>query len=161
MLQIFGVVLITVLCSVLVTSFCDGYDKTEYSYRDILTLLYVMKDKISAHSMPLSSILNVSIQLPYLSEIDFVETARESGFVYALENNRNKLMIDEQDYEMLYNFFLSLGCSTRSYVLENLSCTIKELEKKYEQTKALTIQKKKVSSTVIVCSFLILIIFLI
>ena len=70
MLSIFGFSLITVLCYLLLSSCCVRYEMIEHSYRDILILLNVMKEKISAHSMPLSAIMNLSIDLPYLSEID-------------------------------------------------------------------------------------------
>lgn len=161
MLSIFGFSLITVLCYLLLSSCCVRYETIEHSYRDILILLNVIKEKISAHSMPLSAIMNLSIDLPYLSEIGFIESVREEGFLNALESNRDKMIVDEQDYELLLNYFRSFGLSTRSHELENLCSTIKELERKYEQTKSLTSQRKKVSGTLIVCSYLILIIFLI
>ena len=161
MLIIIGVLLISFASFVLVRSFHCRYDKTLDEYEDLLLLLRYIRDKIANSSMHISNILSQNIELRSMSGTSFLKEARKDGLFKAFLKNEQKFNIDETIKIQLRDYFRVIGSDLLVVEIDKLTRVLEAIEGKYKIMCDESAVKKKISSTVIICSALLIIIFII
>ena len=139
----------------------DYFERVEGEYREILSLLYTIKQKISTSGQRLSVILSNADGYILLNEYSFLGDARSFGLYSSFEKNKHKFIMKKDDKIILSDYFRDAGKGMLRSELENVEICIKELEKSHEKIKAESPSKKKVHNTLIICTALLCIILIV
>ncbi len=158
MIVIIGILLLFSSAFVLCRMAYLFYDRKLCFYNEFIVLLYFLRQKMSSSSVGISRILEEISGTQTLREIGLIENAITHGLYISYCQNEDKIVIDDEDKDMLRGFFSELGSNMLSAEIENITRCVSRLEQKYEQVRRDTPSKKKVSGTVIICSALLAII---
>lgn len=161
MATVLGIGMICAVSIVVLFSYRARYDRMLGEYDDLINLLSFIRDKILNCSMKLSVILSQNIELKYLSKLKFIDIARRKNLFGAYCEIEDKLSIDSSDKELLRGYFLNIGSDLYQIEMNRLTAVIDKLSNKREYLHTQCPEKKKVGSTLIVCSALLIIIFII
>lgn len=153
---------IMLFCSVLLCrAVVSYYDRVLSFYEEVLRLLYLLRRKIGSCALTLDQILDAGEGFDHLDRCGFLSAARERGLLIAFFECEKQFVIEDGDKELLRRYFSDFGSDMMSAELENLSLLIDEFEKKSKQIREEIPKKKKVSSAMIVCTTLMLVIMII
>ncbi len=137
------------------------YDRVCSYYRELLKLLYSLRQKIGTSSLSLSQILDSEEGYIVLDENSFLSIARENGIAEAYSRCEKHFPVEKEDKLILRRYFSQFGFEMLSAELENLNIVIESFEKKFDKIKSDNPSKKRISSTMIVCCTLMLIILIV
>ena len=160
-MSFFGILLLLGSAVFLCKSAYSYYDRTLEYYREVLSFLYTVKQKISTSSTKITVILHDMDNLMLLCECGFIKKAGEQGVYTAYLSCEDKFMLDSEDKNILRGYFADMGKNMLCAEIENISRCITQLEAKYQTIMQQTPSKKKVSSTVIICIALLAVILIV
>ncbi len=115
-----------------------------------LLILRHIRTHISCFRTPLPEIY-ADFDNPALREAGFLDALADGGFCHALDNCRERLYLDEEEWKVLYNFGGGVG---NSYLGEQSSLcdyTLAEMEKAMARRREEAPKRTRVSRTVIIC----------
>ncbi len=137
------------------------YEKINIEYKEIISLLYTIKQKISTSSQKLSIIVSNVDSYPYLERTSFICDAKRVGIYQSFIDNSSKLSILDEDKMLLSKCFSELGKNMLTSEIENIGLCIESIEKNYEKILMEMPKKKKINNTVIICVALLCVILII
>ncbi len=137
------------------------YDRKNQEYKDIISFLYTVKQKIGSSSLKISVILSNLSGYRALAECGFIEDAKKTGIYSSFIKNNAKMVIDKEDKKILLDYFSTMGDNMLPVEIENIDICIHKLEESYKKYKDQLASKKKVNSTVIICITLLCIILIV
>ena len=137
------------------------YEKKSETYREIISFLYMAKQKMSCSSVMISTILDTACEYQILDSCGFFLLAKDHGVERAFYMTSGKLPLEANDKKRIGEFFGGFGESMLSAEIENISLCIDDLEQSYASLRSKLPDKKKVSSTMIICVTLLLIILIV
>ena len=161
MATLLGMGMICVVSVIVLFLYRSRYDRIIGEYDDFILLLNFIKDKISNSSMKMNDILAQEIDLVYLNKLDFLANARRINVYSAYKQIEEKILIYDTDKKLLGDYFLNMGTDLLQIEMNRLSTVIKKLSDNRDVILSQCPEKKKVGSTLIVCSALLIIIFLV
>ena len=139
----------------------DYYDHVCLYYAEFLKLLYTLRQKIRMSSLSPSQILDLEDGFVILKKCSFLSVARERGLSVAYSNCESEIQMEKEDKKLLKNYFNQFGSDLLPAEVENIGMVIEALEKKYSRILDENPSKKRISSTMILCCTLMLIIMII
>ena len=137
------------------------YDRLSACYGDFLRLLCSIRQKIGTSSLSISQILDADEGYTVLGNTQFFAVAKKKGLCEAFMQCENNLPVREDDKRMLERYFSQFGSDMLAAELENLNDVIERLDNKRKQIEAEAPSKKRITSTMIVCGFLMIIILIV
>lgn len=157
-ISLFGVVVI-ISCSVALCGFSNKYcDKKLNEYKELLSLLYTLKNSISTSGIKINTILSNIDKFEYPNIYPFFSKAFEVGLFEAFLGFENDLSIAHDDKRTIKSCFFDMGKNMLKAEIENIDRCINAIEESYQKLKSKTTSDKKVNNTVIICITLLVLI---
>ena len=129
------------------------YDQRLECYKETLTLLTVIKERMSTTSMRLCDILGEIRSLSFMQTCGFIEKAKSDGLYRAFISHKKLFTLDDRDKSILCDYFRNAGKNLLGEEIKNISDTIEHFQRKYNELKISIPKSKKVCVAVIICSF--------
>lgn len=136
-------------------------DNKVNEYKEFLSLLHVIKQKIATCGTKIPVILESMDKFEYPCLCLFIKKAIDNGIYQAFIEHEKNFCINRDDKKILKSCFFDMGRNMLNAELQNIDQCIQIIQESYEKARCKSSSDKKVNNTVIICITLLVLILIV